>query len=959
MKIIPFIFALMLSIALQKAAGQVPFASTVNYTVDTTAITLATADVNGDGSLDLICGDYDSNAITVLTNNGSGHFIFSGKYTVGRQPVCVITPDVNGDGKPDIVCSSEGTNRVTVLTNNSSGQFSLSSTLTVGAFPESVADSDFNGDGWIDLVCANYTAKTLSLFTNNGAGGFVLSATLNVPNSPITVKTADFNGDGWPDIICSDGIQTLFINNGHGGFNTSTINVSGRVSTADVNSDGAIDLICVGSQISVLTNNGTGTFLQSSSLPNTLGAVYAVAADVDGNGFPDLMWGNENGGNGTTIFIYTNNLNGGFGSNTALTVGSGPFQVIAADFNNDGRLDLASANAGTGTISVLINNSTYTPSGGLRVNILPSSAVNVGAQWQVDGGSWLNSGAFDYGLPAGNHTVTFSTLAGWTTPTSQTVNVNLNQTTNISALYVQQFGSLQISLSPTDAVSAGALWQIDGGSWQNSGTTLAGLPVGNHTVTFNTINSWVKPSNQSLAISNNQTTFSTGTYILQGSLQVTLSPAGAVSAGAQWQIDGGAWQNSGMTIAGLTAGDHTVSFSTVAGWATPTAQTVTISNGQTNTANGIYVQQFGSLQVGLSPSGAVSAGAQWQVDGVAWQNSGATVGGLTLGSHQINFSPVPGWGLPASQNVTVYYNQTTTAAGNYLPPHPATATAITNNGFVVAVTIVDGGVGYTNTPHVYLVGGGGAGAQGTAIVSNGFVIGVTITNAGFGYTNPPTVAIAPPFPLWLGIAPATSLAFTNLKVGTNYQLQISQSATWVNLGSSFAADATNYTQYFDGAIDGSIYRLMALPLPYGATATPILAYGFVVAATVNDGGSGYVSTPGVQIIGGDGIGAVAKATVSNGMVTAITLTNAGFGYTSLPTIQIDPPPIFALLPSVVKAFRLDYSGLTPALTYQPQASPDLSGWINYGTNFTATDYTNSQYFISGTNGQFFRLLLLP
>ena len=245
----------------------------------------------------------------------------------------------------------------------------------------------------------------------------------------------------------------------------------------------------------------------------------------------------------------------------------------------------------------------------------------------------------------------------------------------------------------------------------------------------------------------------------------------------------------------------------------------------------------------------------------------------------------------------------------------------------------------------------------TATVSNGVITGITILNAGSGYTNTPNVAIGPPFPLLLGIAPATSLAFTNLKVGTNYQLQVSQSATWVNLGSSFAADATNYTQYFDGATDGSIYRLMVLPIPYGATATPILAFGFVVAATVNDGGYGYVSAPTVQIIGGGGSGAHGTATVSNGVVTAINMSNAGFGYTSVPTIQIDPPPVPALLPNVAKAVRLDYNGLTPLLTYQLQASPSLSGWTNFGTNFTATDFTNSQYFISRTNGQFFRLSL--
>ena len=695
MKIIPAMLLLILALATPGVAAQVPFSPAVNYTVDTTAIPVATADVNGDGYIDLIAGDYDSNALTVLTNNGTGHFVFSGKYTVGRQPVCLITPDVNNDGKPDLVCSSEGTNTVSVLTNNGSGQFTLSQTITVGAFPESVAAADFNGDGWVDLVVANYTARTLSVFTNNHTGFFSLSSTLTLGNSPITVQAADFNGDGKPDIVCANGtIQTIFWNNGSGSFTSSaTINVSGRVYTADINANGLLDLICVGSTISVLTNGGNGTFAVSSTSGNNLGAVSAVAADINGDGLLDLIWANLNGFNGTTLSVYTNNGVGGFGTNTALTVGSGPFTVAAADFNNDGRLDLVSANGGAGTLSVLINNDTYTPSGSLRVTLAPSGAVSAGCQWQVDGGAWQNSSANVYRLSGGIHTISFAPLFGWTAPTNQTVIINLNQVTTASGSYVQQFGSIQVNIDPSDAVNLGAQWRLDGGAWQNNGVTVTNLPVGNHSVTFNAINGWVTPSNQFLAISNNQTTISTGTYFLKGSLQVSLSPAGAVSAGAQWQTDGGTWQNSGMTIAELDAGDHAVSFSTVAGWTTPTAQTVTISNGQTNTANGIYVQQFGSLQVGLSPAGAVSAGAQWQVDGGTWQNSGATVGGLTLGSHSINFSTVPGWGVPASQNATIFYNQTTTASGNYLPPHPATGTAITNNGFVVAVTITDGGIG--------------------------------------------------------------------------------------------------------------------------------------------------------------------------------------------------------------------------------------------------------------------------
>jgi hypothetical protein len=435
-----------------------------------------------------------------------------------------------------------------------------------------------------------------------------------------------------------------------------------------------------------------------------------------------------------------------------------------------------------------------------------------------------------------------------------------------------------------------------------------------------------------------------------GSLQVTLEPGGAVNAGAQWQLDGGAWQNNGVTVSNIGVGSHSVSFNTVFGWTTPDSQPITIFSNQTTTAIGAYVQLFGSLQVNMDPAGAVNAGAQWQVDGSAWQNSGATVSGLTLGSHTVSFLMVP-----ANQMVAVNANRTTAAWASYFAPHPATASAIVTNGFVVVASLSDAGIGYTNTPLVYLVGGGGTGAQATATVSNGIVTGITIINAGSGYTNPPIVAITPPFPLMLGIGPATCLTFTNLTAGTNYQLQMSGEG-WGDFDSSFVANAESYSRYFDGIVNDSLYRLMALPIPYGATATPDLAFGFVVSATVNDGGSGYVSIPAVQIIGGGGSGAQATATVSNGVVTAINISNAGSGYTDAPTIQIDPPPVPALLPSVVKAFRLDYNGLTPALTYQLQVSPDLSGWTNFGTNFTATDYTISRYLNFETNSQLFRLL---
>jgi len=253
-----------------------------------------------------------------------------------------------------------------------------------------------------------------------------------------------------------------------------------------------------------------------------------------------------------------------------------------------------------------------------------------------------------------------------------------------------QTGSMQVSLAPAGAVSAGAQWQVDGGAWQISVATVSGLSVGSHPVTFKTVSGWTTPGNQNVTVNANQTTTATGTYVVipqTGSLQVNLAPAGAVSAGAQWQVDGGAWQNSGATVSGLSVGNHPVTFNTLSGWTTPGNQSVTVNANQTTTATGTYVviPQIGSLQVTIGPAGAVSAGAQWQVDGGAWQNSGATVSGLSVGNHPVVFNTVSGWTTPGNQNVTVNANQTTPATGTYVaipePPKQLTGMTLSNGVF--------------------------------------------------------------------------------------------------------------------------------------------------------------------------------------------------------------------------------------------------------------------------------------
>jgi len=150
-----------------------------------------------------------------------------------------------------------------------------------------------------------------------------------------------------------------------------------------------------------------------------------------------------------------------------------------------------------------------------------------------------------------------------------------------------------------------------------------------------------------------------------GSLMVSINPRTAITAGAQWRVDAGKWQKSGTTLSGLAVGTHAVEFKVIAGWAKPANQNVTIQAGKTASASGTYSKATGMLAVTIIPQAAVDAGAEWKVDNGTWQKTGATVSGLAVGTHAIEFKMIADWAKPANQNVTIQAGKTASASGTY------------------------------------------------------------------------------------------------------------------------------------------------------------------------------------------------------------------------------------------------------------------------------------------------------
>jgi hypothetical protein len=145
------------------------------------------------------------------------------------------------------------------------------------------------------------------------------------------------------------------------------------------------------------------------------------------------------------------------------------------------------------------------------------------------------------------------------------------------------------------------------------------------------------------------------TVVTTGNLTVTLAPAGAIAAGAQWNVDYGAWQDSGDTVTSLAVGTHTVYYKATTGYTSPITATAIIADSETTTKIGTYVlgTDSGSLKVTIIPAAVVAAGAKWMVDGGAENDSEATVSGLTVGNHAVTYKAVSLYTAPSTEVATI------------------------------------------------------------------------------------------------------------------------------------------------------------------------------------------------------------------------------------------------------------------------------------------------------------------
>jgi hypothetical protein len=188
---------------------------------------IRTGDFNGDGIADLAVANHNSNNMSILLGDGTGHFtLVSARPAVASAPYSFAVGDFNGDGKQDLAVPGSGSNNMTILLGDGTGHFSpaAGSPVAVGSNPTSAAAGDFNDDGIMDLAVANANSNNVTVLRGNGSGGFTPfpgSPVATGGNYPANIVVADFNGNGEADLATENNNSntvTIFSGNGTGAF---------------------------------------------------------------------------------------------------------------------------------------------------------------------------------------------------------------------------------------------------------------------------------------------------------------------------------------------------------------------------------------------------------------------------------------------------------------------------------------------------------------------------------------------------------------------------------------------------------------------------------------------------------------------------------------------------------------------------------------------------------------------
>ena len=362
-----------------------PIAARSGEPFDPGGRSVAIADVDGDGHDDLVAVNpaERSSGVSVLLNRGNGTFRARRDYTTGRGPDAVAAADLDCDGSPDLVTANGGSHSVSVLLSRGGGRFGQHREFQASNTPWAVAIADLDGDGDRDLAVANLNGKpadkggslgSVSVLLNDGRGAFADRVNYATDGGyPEDLVAIDVDRDRHLDLAVanSEGDHVYVLRNrGDGRFEPGRRYVNGsgdaNLASGDLDGDGTTDLALVWTDMSdeleeegvtlepsyvdMFRGRGNGSFAPPHVAFETGGyselAAAPTVADLDGRSRPDIVFPRDD----QDRLIVSALLNDGHGrfrdqDRVDYLIGGGYAEpLVLGDLNGDGVEDLVSAN---------------------------------------------------------------------------------------------------------------------------------------------------------------------------------------------------------------------------------------------------------------------------------------------------------------------------------------------------------------------------------------------------------------------------------------------------------------------------------------------------------------------------------------------------------------------------------------------------------------------------------------
>jgi hypothetical protein len=913
--------------------GDGTFRPSSDFAAGNGPVAAAVGDFNSDGHADLAIANFTGATVSLPLGHGDGSFSAPRAYRADLDTRAIASGDLNGDGHPDLVaanyCGADpacaGNGSATVFLANANGTYRAASTFALGSGPVALGLADLNGDRKLDLVALNRNDKTLAVMLGNGDGTFAAAQLFTLASSPRALFVGDLNGDGIPDLaIASDcgqsacaqpGSLDIWLGHAGGTFSEAASYVAGfspvSIAAADLRSTGHLDLVVANAcgddascksagTATLFANDGTGKFIQSGEISIGSSPSSIAIANLFGSGL-DLAVA-QRGSNQLAVFPASG---GSFGAPLAYAVGNAPSALAIADFNGDGKLDVAVANFEDSTVSVLYGNANGAlsaaasypgGSGPEALAALSKAAGQPSSLISANGDSGSN--------PIGNQI----TSLGGTDPGTGTTTVAITSTAN--SINVDQEATLQATatgVAPAGTPTGFVIFVIDNGG--SSFTTLTDCNDGSGGETLNGSGVASCTTQQLPAGSPNVQAQYQGdpTYAANDSADQaqTIAQTGtAVSVGS-----GSGTVDQALTLNATVAPSPAP---TVANDIVPfdAADTVTFLNGATAITDcegeAITLTATGassSCSTTSLAAGVYPINAQLLSSGDV-NYAGSTSG--TAGAYTVN---------PANANVTV--NSASPASPQVDQPFTVTATVAPASGSVVipfngSVKFLNGGAGITGCAAEAVNTGAGNGTSGvvTCNVAAGLTAGTYTIGAQYNTGD------------------------ANYTAGTDTTLPVTVAKASTSISSLTSSDggASN--------VDASVTFTATVQAPAGATVA--LGNGGSVEFTDN-------GTPISACGGSNGVAVTGwNATTATATAACITSALSGGSHSIVAQYQNDPNYGTSLnvVTQTVTAISSGSSLVSNATGTGPSA---YTAVINQPITLTATvQPANSAVALSGT-----------